>query len=123
MSLTLNQFLLLILTFAAVVAVSFWVMCLTQLRKTAKEAERTLIDVRALVNNLNATSQQINDKIENLGEVVEASKKAAVTLSEASMLLSTRFFRPASKYWPILFPLIRIGLRLLKKKKEVKNGR
>jgi len=123
MSLTLNQFLFLILTFAAVMAVSFLVMFLSQLRKTTKEAERTLVDVRALVNNLNATSQQINDKIENLGEVVEASKKAAVTLSEASMLLSTRIFRPASKYWPILFPLIRTGLRLLKKKKEVKNGR
>ncbi len=123
MSLTLNQFLFLILTFAAVVAGAFLTMFLAQLRKTAKEGEKTLIEVRSLVSNLNATNRQINEKIENLGEVVEASKKAAVTLSEASMLLSTRFIRPASKYWPILFPLFRLGLRLLKKKKEVKNGR
>jgi hypothetical protein len=124
MSLTLNQFLLLILTFAAVVAVTYLVMFLSQLRKTAQEAEKTLIEVRSLVNNLNTTSQQVNEKIENLGEVVEAGKKAAVTISEASMLLSTRFLRPASRYWPILFPLIRLGVRQLKKKKEVKkNGR
>ena len=123
MSLTLNQFLLLILTFSAVVAVTYLVMFLAQLRKTTQEAEKTLIEVRALVNNLNTTSQQVNAKIENLGEVVEASKKAAVAVSEASMLLSTRFVRPASKYWPILFPLLRMGLRLFRKKKEVKNGR
>jgi hypothetical protein len=123
MSLTLNQFLLLVLTFAAVVAATFLVMFLVQLRKTTKEAEKTLIEARALVSTLNTTSQQINAKIENLGEVVDASKKAAVAVSEASMLLSTRFVRPASKYWPILFPLIRVGLRLLKKKKEDKNGR
>ena len=119
MSLTLNQLLLLILTFAAVVAVTYLVMFLSQLRKTAQEAEKTLIEVRSLVNNLNTTSQQVNEKIENLGEVVEAGKKAAVTISEASMLLSTRFMRPASRYWPILFPLIRLGVRQLKKK----NGR
>ncbi|NOR15980.1 MAG: hypothetical protein GQ544_09760 [Candidatus Aminicenantes bacterium] len=123
MSLTLNQFLFLVLTFAAVVTGAFLTMFLAQLRKTAKEGEKTLIEVRSLVSNLNATNRQINEKIENLGEVLEASKKAAVTLSEASMLLSTRFIRPASKYWPILFPLFRLGLRLFKKKKEVKNGR
>ena len=88
-----------------------------------KEGEKTLVEVRSLVNNLNTTSRQINDKIENLGEVVEASKKVAGNLSEASMLFSSRFVRPAARYWPILFPLIRLGMRLLKKKKEVKNGR
>jgi len=123
MSLTLNQFLLLILTFAAVVAVTFLSMFLAQLRKTAKEGEKTLVEVRSLVNNLNTTSRQINDKIENLGEVLETSKKVAGNLSEASMLFSSRFVRPAARYWPILFPLIRVGMRLLKNKKEVKNGR
>lgn len=123
MSLTLNQFLLLILTFAAVVAVTFLSMFLAQLRKTAKEGEKTLVEVRSLVNNLNTTSRQINDKIENLGEVLETSKKVAGNLSEASMLFSSRFVRPAARYWPILLPLIRVGMRLFKKKKEVKNGR
>jgi ABC-type transporter Mla subunit MlaD len=123
MSLTLNQFLLLILTFAAVVAVTFLSMFLAQLRKTAKEGEKTLVEVRSLVDNLNITSRQVNDQIENLGEVVEASKKVAGNLSEASMLFSSRFVRPAARYWPILFPLIRMGMRLLKNKKEVKNGR
>lgn len=124
MSLTLNQFLFLILTFAAVVAVTYLVIFLSQLRRTTKEAEKTLIEVRSLVTNLNATSQQVSERIENLGEVVEAGKNAAVAISEASILLSTRFMRPASRYWPFLIPLVRLGMRLLKKKKEVKkNGR
>ncbi len=123
MSLTLNQFLFLILTFAAVVVVVFLSMFLAQLRKTSKEGEKTLVEVRSLVNNLNTTSLQINEKIETLGDVMEASKKAAVTISDASTLFSARFVRPASRYWLILFPLFRMGLRLLKKKKENKNGR
>ena len=124
MLLTLSQFLFLILTFAAVVAVTFLVIFLIQLRKTAREGEKTLIEVHALVANLNATSQKVNQKIEELGDVVDAARKAAVGISDVSMFLSTRVMKPATRYWPFILPLIRLVLRQRKnkKKKEEKNG-
>jgi hypothetical protein len=123
MSLTLSQFLLLVLTFAAVVAVTFLVMFLIQLRKTAREGEKTLIKVHDLVANLNVTSQKVNQRIEELGDVVDAARKAAVGLSDASVFLSTRVMKPATRYWPFVLPLIRLVWRQWrKKKKEEKNG-
>jgi hypothetical protein len=122
MSLTLSQFLFLILTFAAVVAVTYLVMFLNQLRKTAREGEKTLAEVHELVVNLNATSKQVNQKIEDLGEVVEAARKAAVGISDASVFFSNRIMKPASRFWPFVVPLIRLIWRQRKKKKEEKNG-
>jgi hypothetical protein len=123
MPLTLSQFLFLVLTFSAVVAVTFLVKFLIQLQKTAREGEKTLIEVHDLVVNLNATSQKVNQKIEELGDLVDAARKAAVGLSEASLFLSTRIMRPAARYWPLALPLIRLVLRQWKKKKkEEKNG-
>ena len=122
MSLTLSQFLLLILTFAAVVAVTYLVMFLNQLRKTAREGEKTLAEVHELVVNLNATSKQVNQKIEEVGEVVEAARKAAVGISDASVFFSNRIMKPASRFWPFVVPLIRLIWRQRKKKKEEKNG-
>ena len=123
MSLTLSQFLFLVLPFAAVVAVTFLVMFLNQLRKTAREGEKTLIEARELVSNLNATSLKVNQKVEELGEVVDAARKAAVGISAASMFLSSRIMRPASRYWPFIFPLVRLVMRQWReKKKEENNG-
>jgi hypothetical protein len=122
MSLTLSQFLHLILTFAAVVGVTFLVLYLIQLRKTAREAEKALMEFRELVVNLNSTNQKVNQKIDELGSVFEATRKAATGLSQASMFFSNKVMRPTFRYWPIIIPLLRLVMRQRKKKKEAKNG-
>lgn len=124
MPLTLTQFLLLVITIAVVIAVTFLVGLMVQLRKTARQGEETLIEIRELTRNLKLTDQKVNSKIEEFGELISASKKTAANLSEATWLLTSKIFRPYSKYWPILFPLLRLGWRRLKKKrKEAKNGK
>jgi len=97
---------------------------MVQLRKTARQGEETLIEIRELTKNLKLTDQKVNSKIDEFGELISASKKTAVNLSEATWFLTSKIFRPPSKYWPILFPLLRFGWRRLKKKrKEAKNGK
>ncbi|UCE39973.1 MAG: hypothetical protein JSV17_10855 [Candidatus Aminicenantes bacterium] len=123
MPLTLNQFLLLVTTIAVVVAVTFLVNLLRQLRKTAREAEETLIEFKMLVGETRETSRLLQSKIEDVGELVQASKKTAVSISEIAWFVTTKLLRPSSKYWPFLFPLLRIGWRQAKKFKEEKNVR
>jgi uncharacterized protein YoxC len=124
MPLTLNQFLFLILTIAAVVAVTAFISFLLQLKKTAKEGEKALIEVQTLSKNLNEVSQKVNEKIDGLGDVVDATKKMTAGLSEATWFLVTKIIRPSSKLLPFLFPIIRLGWRQLKKnKKEDKHGK
>jgi hypothetical protein len=123
MPLTLNQFLLLVITIAVVIAVTFLVNLLRQLRRTAREAEKTLIEVKMLVGETRETSRMLQSKIEDVGELVQASKKTAVSISEIAWFLTTKILRPSSKYWPFLFPLMRLGWRQAKKFKEEKNVR
>ena len=123
MSLTLNQFLFLVITIAVVVAVTYLVMLLIQLKKTAKEGERTLFEINTLVKRLQDTSEKINGKLNDVDEIVSATKKTAIGLAEASTFMVAKIIRPSSRYWPFLFPLMRLGLRVFKKKKEAKNGR
>ena len=123
MSLTLNQFLFLVITIAVVVAVTYLVMLMIQLKKTAKEGERTLFEINALVKRLQDTSEKINSKLNDVEEIVSATKKTAIGLAEASTFIVAKIIRPSSRYWPFFFPLMRLGLRVLKKKKEAKNGR
>jgi hypothetical protein len=124
MPLTLTQFLLLVITIAVVIAITFLVSLMVQLRKTARQGEETLIEIRELTKNLKLTDQKVNSKIDEFGELISASKKTAVNLSEATWLVTSKIFKPTSKYWPILFPLLRFGWRRLKKKrKEAKNGK
>lgn len=122
---TLNQFLLLVMTIAVVVAVTLFITLFIQLRKTAKEGEETLRELRELVLNLKETNRKINTRIDDVADIVEASKKTAVSLSEVAFFLSTKVIRPSYKYWPLLFPLIRLGWRQIRKKKqkEGKNGK
>lgn len=121
MPLTLNQFLWLIITIAVVVAVTFLVILLRQLRRTAHEAEKTLIEIKMLVEEARETSRSVQVKLEDVGELVQASKKTAVSISEIAWFMTTKILRPSSKYWPFLFPLIRLGWRQAKKLKEEKN--
>ncbi|MGB6338702.1 MAG: hypothetical protein WBF32_02925 [Candidatus Aminicenantaceae bacterium] len=123
MSLTLNQFLFLVITIAVVVAVTYLVMLMIQLKKTAKEGERTLFEINALVKRLQDTSEKINGKLNDVDEIVSATKKTAIGLAEALTFMVIKIIRPSSRYWPFLFPLMRLGLRVLKKKKEAKNVR
>lgn len=122
MSLTLNQFLFLVITIAVVVAITYLVMLMIQLKKTAKEGERTLFEINALVKRLQDTSEKLNGKIDDMGEIVKATKQSASGLAEISTFLAMRIIRPSRRYW-YLFPLIRLGWRVIKKKKEAKNGR
>lgn len=121
MPLTLNQFLFLVVTIAVVVAVTFLVMLLRQLRKTAREAEETLAEMRILIGEARETSRSVQSKIEDVGELVQATKKTAISLSEIAWFVTMKILRPSSKYWPFLFPLIRLGWRRAKKFKEEKN--
>lgn len=122
MTLTLNQFLFLVITIAIVVAVTYLVLFLKQLRNTAKEGEKTLVEVNSLIRNLQDTSVSINNRIDDFGGVIEASKHTAANVAEMAALLTARIIRPSAKYWPVLYPLLRIGWRHLKKRKEEKNG-
>ena len=123
MLLTFNQVLWLILTIAAVVAVTFLVLFLVQLRKTAREGERTLFEVRELVKDLRETEQKIDENIGQLAEIVQASKKTVASLSEITGFVTTKVIRPSSKIWPFVFPMLRMSWQLFKKRKEKRNGR
>jgi uncharacterized protein YoxC len=123
MLLTLNQFLLLVITIAVVVAVTFLVNLMRQLRKTAREAEKTLVEIRMLAGEARETSRILQSKIEDVDEMVKASKKIALSFSEIAWFMTAKILRPSSKYWPFLFPLIRLGWRQAKKFKEEKNVR
>ncbi|HOW86135.1 MAG TPA: DUF948 domain-containing protein [Candidatus Aminicenantes bacterium] len=122
MTLTLNQVLGIILTVAAVVAVTYLVLFLNQLRRTAREGERTLIKAQEAMDEFKVIEAKINASLNDVGEVLAASKKAVSGLSEISLFLTSKVIRPSSKYWPILFPLISFGLRQLRKRKEKKDG-
>ena len=86
MTLTLNQVLGIILTVAAVVAVTFLVMFLNQLRKTAREGEKTLVKAQETMDGLKVIEAKMNASLDNVGEVLAVSKKAVSGLSEITYL-------------------------------------
>ncbi|MBU1339437.1 MAG: hypothetical protein KKD56_10260, partial [Acidobacteria bacterium] len=59
MSLTLNQLLFVVLTIAAVVAVTSLVFLFAQLRRTAREGEQALSEIRSLIENLKRTNEAV----------------------------------------------------------------
>ena len=121
MTLTLNQVLSIILTLAAVVAVTFLAMFLSQLRRTAREGEKTLIKAQETMDGLQAIEAKLNASLDNVGEVLATSKKAISGLSEISLFITSKVIRPSVKYWPFIFPLVRFGLQQMKKRKEKKD--
>ena len=122
MTLTLNQVLGIILTVAAVVAVTFLALFLNQLRRTARQGEKTLVKAQEAMDGLQVIEAKINSSLDNVGEVLAVSKKAVSGLSEVTFFLTSKIIRPSAKYWPFLFPLVRLGLQQLKKRKEKKDG-
>ncbi len=125
MSLTLNQFLFLVITVVIVVAGTFLITLIMQLRNTAKEGEKTLKELRELAENLKETDKKVKEKMDDLSETLKAAKKSATGIADIVGFLTTKIIRPSSKYWPMLFPILRFGWRQIKKKKrkEEKNGK
>lgn len=121
MELTLDQFLLLVITIAVVVAVTFLITLFLQLRRTAKEGEETLGEIRSLVKSLAQVSQKAIEKIDDVEETLQTAKKTANQLSEITWFLSSKIIKPSSKYWPIILPVFRLGWRQWKKRKENQN--
>jgi hypothetical protein len=122
MTLTLNQVLGIILTVAAVVAVTFLTLFLNQLRRTAREGEKTLAKAQEMMDGLKEIEAKVNASLDNVGEVLATSKKAMTGLSEIMFFLTSKVIRPSARYWPFLFPLVRLGLQQMKKRKEKKDG-
>ena len=122
MPLTLNQVLGIILTVAAVVAVTFLALFLNQVRRTAREGEKTLAKAQEMMDGLKEIEAKVNASLDNVGEVLATSKKAVTGLSEITFFLTSKVIRPSARYWPFLFPLVRLGLQQMKKRKEKKDG-
>ncbi len=123
MLLTFNQTLFLILTVAAVVIAVFLILFLLQLRRTAREAEKSLQELQVTLEKLKTIEDKVERHLDETGTIIQSAKKTVSGLSELSLFLTTRVVRPASKYWPVIFPLMRYGWQLIKKRKEKKNGR
>jgi len=123
MNLTLNQVLFLILTIAAVIVAVFLVRFLIQLRRTAGAGEKALVEMKRLAENLNELDLVVKAKVEDLGELVNASKDTAVNLSQASMFLTARVLKPAASYWPLVYPVMMFFWKRMRKRKEKKDGR
>ena len=123
MNLTLNQVLLLILTITAVIVAVFLVRLLIQLRRTAGAGEKALVEMKRLAENLNELDLVVKAKVEDLGELVNASKETAVNLSQASMFLTTRVLKPAANYWPLVYPVMLFFWKRMRKRKEKKDGK
>jgi len=121
MPLTLNQFLFLVLTFAAVILVIYLVRVLSQIRRTAAEGEKALAELGVLAKHLTELDLVVKARVEDLGKTLEASKKAAVSISQASALISSKFVLPSSKFLPIALPIARFVWRQWKKRKEKKD--
>ena len=122
MTLTLNQVLWIILTVSAVVAVVFLVLFLIQLRKTAREGEKTLIKAQEAMDELKVIEAKINVSLDNVGDVLATSKRAVAVISGATNFLTSSVIRPTARFWPIIFPLLSLGLRTMKKKRRIKDG-
>ena len=121
MELTLDQFLLLVITVAVVVAVTFLITLFLQLRRTAKKGEATLEEIQVLVQSLTQASQKVVEKIDDVGETLQTAKKTAFRLSEITWFLSSKIINPSSKYWPFVLPVFRLGWRQWKKQKRKEN--
>ncbi len=122
MLLTLNQVLAIILTVAAVVVATLLALFLVQLRRTAREGERTLVKAQEVMDGMKAIETRIDAGLDDLGQVLQTSKRAVSRLSDITLFLSTKVLRPSAKYWPLLLPLIRFGWQQMKKRKERRHG-
>jgi formate-dependent nitrite reductase membrane component NrfD len=121
MSLTLNQVLWIILTVAALVAVTYLVLFLNQARKTAREGEKALVKAQETMDELKVIEAKINISLDNVGQVLATSKRAVAGFSGITNYLTSSIIRPTARFWPLLLPLLSFGLRKMKKKRRNKD--
>jgi len=121
MLLTLNQTLFMILTVIAAILATFLVFFLIQVRKTAREAEKSFQELQIILHKLERIEDKVDRRLDDAGVIIESTKQTVSSLSDISLFLTTKVLKPASKYWPVLFPLLRFGWQLTKKRKEKKN--
>ena len=117
----LISILLIVLTSAAVVAVVFLVLLFIQLRRTAREASKTMIAVRALAQKLGELDLEIKTQVEELGNTFGVFKKAATGLSEAALLVTLNLFPAPAKFFMFVLPVVRLLMRQIKIGKENHN--
>jgi len=122
MALTLNQVLSIILTVAAVVAVVFLALFLAQLRRTARQGEQALVKAQELMDGMKEIEAKVNAGLDDVGHVLQTSKKAAAGLTQVAGFLSAQVTRPVARYWPFILPFVTLGLRKLKRRKEKRDG-
>lgn len=118
MVLTLEQVLFVVLTVSAVAAVTFLCISLIQIKKTAREAERTFVEIRALAADLKRLEQNAGRQLDELGSTLRSARRAANVISGTAHHITSSAFGPAIRYWPLIFPLLRGSWRLWKKRKE-----
>jgi hypothetical protein len=118
---SLSVFLLAVLVAAAVVAVVFLVRLLIQLRATAEEAGKTLVEVRALAQSLSELDLEIKARIEETGETIGAFREAAGDVSKAALLAAWRFLPTPAKYLMLLFPAAQYIARQIKQGRKDQN--
>jgi uncharacterized membrane protein (DUF106 family) len=121
MALTLNQFLFLILTIGAVVVVVFLVLLLLQLRRTAAEAEKALAELRQAADNLKHIEASVQERLDDVGRLIDVGKKAAHGVSQAAQVFGSGAFKPISKIWPVIVPIVGYLVRRWKSRKEEKE--
>ena len=114
----LPAILLAVLVSAAVVAVVFLIRLLIQLRTTAEEAGKTLVEVRVLAQNLSELDLEIKARIEETGDTLGVFRKAAVDVSRAALVAAWRFLPTPARYLALILPAARYVVRQIKLVKE-----
>jgi len=123
MFLTFSQTLFLILTIAGVVGLVFLVRFLIQLTRTAREGEKALVEAQGLLADLRTLEKKLNARVDDVGEILNSSKKTVAGTAEIVQFVARRALRPASAYWPIIYPLLRFGWKKYRKRKKEKKER
>jgi hypothetical protein len=123
MSLSLNQILFLILTVVGVVVLVFLVRFLIQLTRTAREGEKALVEAQGLLADLRTLEKKLNARVDDVGQILDSSKKTVAGAAEIAQFVAGRALRPVSAYWPIIYPLLRFGWKKYRKHKNEKKER
>ena len=106
---------------AAVILVTFLAGLLIQLRKTARKASTAIEEFGELAKRLNQTTAKVEGKLEDVDTLIQTSRKAAEGLSEVAWFATTKLIRPSSKFWPYIFPFLKLGLRQMRQQKKKKE--
>ncbi len=76
-----------------------------------------LAELRRNLNEFHEIQALAKERLESLGQTLASSKKVISSLGEIMAFLSLRIVKPASRYWPVIFPLLQFLWRQRKKKK------